>query len=567
MNLPSPRPRSPSNLARVAGITLVVGALTQLIVGASARATGDPLELGKPIDREIGKGETHVYEVFVPRDRLVSGVIDQRGVDVMVRLIDPSGATVATIDGDTGAHGPEPWTLDGKAPGTWRIEVSPFPEIKKKGLYEARIDEIITYDERDERAAKLRYRSPRLLRLWREQRAEGEAAIDRFTKEMDGHAPLIEPVPNDPRGDVLITFARRTPLDVRYVGLIGGPTLMARDLALSRFEGTDLEVVTLRIPKDSRFTYLLRPGEENRADASEPELAEAFMAASVDAWNPRRFESASFVELPGAPAQTSAQPVAGVPAGTRIERTIHSAILGEDRRLGVYLPPGFVASGGPYPLLIAFDGDGFERPSPPFATATILDNLIAQKKIAPTIAVFVYQGDTRARDLAMSAPFSVFLATELAPWARREYRAAADPAQVTLTGYSLGGLCSMYTAFHHPDVFGNALSQSGSFWFSPGGFEATSPFAVETGALMSEIVAAPKQPVRVWMEVGIFEGAGLVAGSNQLAQNRHMRDVLLAKGYRVSYHEYSGGHSTVSWRGSLADGLVDLAGTAPPARP
>jgi enterochelin esterase family protein len=560
-------PRSPSNLARVAGITLVVGALTQLILTASARATGDPLEMGKPIDREIGKGETHTYEVVVPPGRLVSGVIDQRGVDVVVRLIDPSGATVATIDGDTGPHGPEPWTLDGKTPGTWRIAVSPFPESKEKGRYEARIDEIITFEERDERAAKLRYRSPRLLRLWREQRAEGEAAIDRFAKEMEGHAPLIEPVESDPRGDVLITFARRTPLDVPYVGLIGGPTLTPRDLALSRFEGTDLEVITLRAPKDSRFEYLLRPGEPNRADASDPELAEAFKAASVDAWNPRRYESRSFVELPGAPAQTIAQPVVGVPAGTRIERTIHSAILGEDRQLGVYLPPGFVASGGPYPLLIAFDGDGFVRASQPqFSTPTVLDNLIAQKKIAPMIGVFVYQGATRSRDLPMSAPFSDFLASEVAPWARREYRAAADPQEVTLAGFSFGGLCAVYTAFHHPDVFGNALSQSGSFWFSPGALEATSPFAVETGALMSEIVAAPKQPVRVWMEVGIFEGPGLLAGSNQLAQNRHMRDVLLAKGYRVSYHEFSGDHSTASWRGSLADGLVELAG-APPTRP
>jgi enterochelin esterase family protein len=567
MNVPS-SPRSPSNLARVAGITLVVGALTQLILGASARATGDPLEMGKPIDREIGKGETHVYEVLVAQDRVVSGVVDQLGVDVMLRLIDPSGATVATIDGTNGAHGPEPWTLDGKkTPGTWRIEVSPFPESKEKGRYEARLDEIITSDERDERAAKLRYKSPRLLRLWREQRAEGAAAIDRFAKEMEGHAPLVEPVANDPRGDVLITFTRRTPLDVRYVGLIGGPTSTFSETALSRFEGTDLEVVTLRSPKDARFQYWLRAGDPPRADASQPELEAAFKTATADAWCPGRFEASSFVELPGAPAQTLAQPVAGVPMGTRIERTIHSAILGEDRRLGVYLPPGFVASGGPYPLLIVFDGDGFVRaPQVELSTPTILDNLITQKKIAPTIAVFVYQGDTRERDLAMSAPFSVFLAAELAPWARREYRAAADPAQVTLTGFSLGGLCSMYTAFHHPDVFGNALSQSGSFWFSPGAFEAASPFAVETGALMSEIVAAPKQPVRVWMEVGIFEGAGPLAGSNQLAQNRHMRDVLLAKGYRVSYHEYSGDHSYASWRGSLADGLVDLAG-APPTRP
>ena len=124
----------------------------------------------------------------------------------------------------------------------------------------------------------------------------------------------------------------------------------------------------------------------------------------------------------------------------------------------------------------------------------------------------------------------------------------------------------MYTALHHPDVFGSALSQSGSFWFSPGALEAASPFAVETGAMMREIVAAPTRPVRVWMEVGLFEGSAPLAGGNQVGQNRHLRDALLAKGYRVSYPEYSGDHSYASWRGSLADGFVDLAGAPPTGR-
>jgi len=44
-----------------------------------------------------------------------------------------------------------------------------------------------------------------------------------------------------------------------------------------------------------------------------------------------------------------------------------------------------------------------------------------------------------------------------------------------------------------------------------------------------------------------------------VAQNRHMRDVLLLKGYDVTYHEYAGGHDYACWRGSLADGLMTLS--------
>jgi enterochelin esterase family protein len=40
-----------------------------------------------------------------------------------------------------------------------------------------------------------------------------------------------------------------------------------------------------------------------------------------------------------------------------------------------------------------------------------------------------------------------------------------------------------------------------------------------------------------------------------------MRDVLLAKGYEVHYQQFAGGHDYLSWRGTFADGLIDLIGT------
>ena len=40
-----------------------------------------------------------------------------------------------------------------------------------------------------------------------------------------------------------------------------------------------------------------------------------------------------------------------------------------------------------------------------------------------------------------------------------------------------------------------------------------------------------------------------------------MRDVLLAKGYEVHNQEFQGGHDYLSWRGTLADGLIVLMGS------
>lgn len=45
--------------------------------------------------------------------------------------------------------------------------------------------------------------------------------------------------------------------------------------------------------------------------------------------------------------------------------------------------------------------------------------------------------------------------------------------------------------------------------------------------------------------------------------NRAFRDVLLLKGYSVTYNEVNGGHDDIWWRGSFADGLLTLIGSRP----
>ena len=65
-----------------------------------------------------------------------------------------------------------------------------------------------------------------------------------------------------------------------------------------------------------------------------------------------------------------------------------------------------------------------------------------------------------------------------------------------------------------------------------------------------------RKPVRFYLEAGIFE---TFPPLNLLGSNRTFRDTLAAKGYRATYTEFAGGHQPLSWRGSIAAGLMALA--------
>ena len=73
-----------------------------------------------------------------------------------------------------------------------------------------------------------------------------------------------------------------------------------------------------------------------------------------------------------------------------------------------------------------------------------------------------------------------------------------------------------------------------------------------------------RQPasVRFDLEAGVFEVDRYGKGGDTLEPTRALRDVF-AKGYEVHYQEFVGGHDGLSWRGTLADGLIALLGTSP----
>lgn len=114
----------------------------------TAAAESRPLERGKPVERELKAGETHAYGIALEAGQFLDAAVNQRGVDVVVRVYAPDGSRIAEVDSPNGSQGDEPVALEAKAAGTYRIEVSPLGQEggTAAGRYEIRVNELLTAD-------------------------------------------------------------------------------------------------------------------------------------------------------------------------------------------------------------------------------------------------------------------------------------------------------------------------------------------------------------------------------------------------------------------------------------
>jgi len=106
--------------------TLTGVALAFLAFASSLSAQAIPLSIGSPVSGSLQAGDTVAYTVAAGDDHLVRGAVDQLTVDVIVRILNPAGRVVSTIDGP--AEGPEHFQFETDAEGDWQIQVIPFEE-------------------------------------------------------------------------------------------------------------------------------------------------------------------------------------------------------------------------------------------------------------------------------------------------------------------------------------------------------------------------------------------------------------------------------------------------------
>jgi len=399
-----------------------------------------------------------------------------------------------------------------------------------------------------------RYLSPAIARA-AESVATG-ASTDAFWADVvRAGTPLIEPGVDEKTRTVTF-LARGAQHNVRLFGAPGGD----HDL-LERLGTSDIWFKSYVLPTTTRIAYQLAadvpevPGtdRERRVVLVATAKADPFNPHAWPADAPDAFGRKSVLELSDAPAQPWVTERA-VAKGTLQRFVLASTKLGNERDIAIYRPPGFRAGAANTVLLFVFDADAYLTKVP---TPTILDNMLAAGRLPPTVAVFIANPDAaaRARELPGNPDFADFMAKELLPRVLRETGLRHDPKRTVLAGSSFGGLASAFIALRHPNAFGNAISLSGSFWWHPVKADPTRPEYV------ADLVAStPRKPVRFFLTAGLFERQRLPSSGGILETVRHLRDVLTAKGYHVTYRDYAAGHDYYVWRGALSDGLETLFG-------
>ena len=152
---------------------------------------------------------------------------------------------------------------------------------------------------------------------------------------------------------------------------------------------------------------------------------------------------------------------------------IWSKTLQEERRLLVYLPPGYRHSDERYPVLYLLDAEAQFHHS-----TGIVNFLGTDNGRIPEMIVIGVTNTNRLRDLTPPTKdaeqrkdhpdaggadaFLTFLADELRPWVDANYR--TQPYRV-LTGHSLGGLFAVHALLRRPDAFQAYIAVSPSLWW------------------------------------------------------------------------------------------------------
>lgn len=279
--------------------------------------------------------------------------------------------------------------------------------------------------------------------------------------------------------------------------------------------------------------------------------------------------TATLAPPPTAPPPTlppAITPSAGV-VTTEVLEAFPSAVLGNQRRIVVYLPPGYAQSEARYKVVYINDGQDMDA----MQLQPTLDRLYAEQRLEPLVVVAIAAAADRLQEYGVAgAPsegygtradlYTRFVLEEVMPAINQRYRTFTGAPNTAVMGMSLGGLMAFDLAWRHSGEFGVVGVFSGSFWWRAEGEGTADRRIVHQQVRGSE--GTPS--LRMWLQAGTADETSDRDGNGQIdsvQDTRELVDALIAKGYRagedVVYVEVPDGrHAPATWAAVLPDFLV-----------
>ena len=194
--------------------------------------------------------------------------------------------------------------------------------------------------------------------------------------------------------------------------------------------------------------------------------------------------------------------------------------LDRNRRIWLYLPPGYEESQMSYPVLYMNDGqnlfDSFTSFSGEWEVDETLNDLAQQGKQVPIVIGIDNGGGHRLDEYSAwvnsqygggeGREYMAFIVETLKPYVDENYRTLSDKENTGLMGSSLGGLISQFGVIQHSDIFSKAGLFSPSYWYS----DSVWAFTQEN---------AHPQGQKIYQLVGSLEGDDMVPDMQNMHAN------------------------------------------------
>jgi enterochelin esterase-like enzyme len=250
-------------------------------------------------------------------------------------------------------------------------------------------------------------------------------------------------------------------------------------------------------------------------------------------------EMTSLVAVPGGADDLSTYH-AGIPHGAVVNQVYDSPVAGPQRRMHIYLPPGY-QHGRNYPVLYLLHGGGDSDLGwlTEGHAAEILDNLIAQGKAKPMVVVFpdgIVKGSWQMGEPDQDK-FGDELRTVIVPLIEASYNVSKRPEDRALAGLSMGGVQTLNIGLLHTDEF-RTIGVFSSGWFP----DVLKSMEAKYG---NQFKPNADRLKLLW----IGHGKTDMARDNSLA----MIKMLQSHGVKLQWEETPGGHSMVNWRRYLGE--------------